>query len=265
MKKMIMVTILLITLLSICIASPVYAQELTPAEAAYALTIADHAFRVGDAFTRLGELIQNPQMGDDVWTLSVAAQLVTIQLLYEEAMEIEPPSSMAHIHYKYVQGMKHYDKSTRLVAKGFDELDVNLIEEATVEINRGEASINEATQLMEEFTEARSAEPAPTPTPAPTPAPTPPTAPEPEEDEGCFIATAAYGTDTAQEIYILRDFRDRVLLPNSLGAEFVSSYYECSPPVADFVSKHELLRTIIREILIDPIVVALNWTQDLWR
>jgi hypothetical protein len=81
---------------------------------------------------------------------------------------------------------------------------------------------------------------------------------------GCFIATAAYGTDTAEEIDILREFRDRVLLPNSLGARFVSLYYKTSPPIADFISQHEVLRTAVRVGFVDPIVAILNWTHDLW-
>lgn len=81
---------------------------------------------------------------------------------------------------------------------------------------------------------------------------------------GCFIATAAYGTDTAKEIDILREFRDTVLLPNSLGARLVSLYYKTSPPIADFVSQHEVLRTAVRVGLVDPIVAILNWSRDLW-
>jgi len=80
----------------------------------------------------------------------------------------------------------------------------------------------------------------------------------------CFIATAAYGTDTAKEIDILREFRDTVLLPNSLGAEFVSLYYKTSPPIANFVSQHEVLRTAVRVGFVDPIVKILTWTHDLW-
>jgi hypothetical protein len=45
----------------------------------------------------------------------------------------------------------------------------------------------------------------------------------------CFVATAAYGTDTAEEIGLLREFRDVVLLPSGLGAEFVSLYYRSLP------------------------------------
>ena len=80
----------------------------------------------------------------------------------------------------------------------------------------------------------------------------------------CFIATAAYGTDTAKEIDILREFRDEVLLPNSLGVMFVSLYYRTSPPIADFISQHEVLRTAVRVGFVDPIVKILTWTHDLW-
>jgi hypothetical protein len=80
----------------------------------------------------------------------------------------------------------------------------------------------------------------------------------------CFIATAAYGTRTAQEISILREFRDTVLLLNSLGAKSVSLYYRTSAPVANFISQHEVLRTAVRVGFIDPIVAISNWSHDLW-
>jgi len=80
----------------------------------------------------------------------------------------------------------------------------------------------------------------------------------------CFVATAAYGTDTAKEIDILREFRDTVLLPSSLGAKLVSLYYQISPPVANFISQHEVLRTAVRVGFIEPIVAILDWSHDLW-
>jgi hypothetical protein len=80
----------------------------------------------------------------------------------------------------------------------------------------------------------------------------------------CFIATAAYGTETAIELDILRDFRDQVLLNNTLGSRFVEAYYKLSPPVADFIAKNDFLRAVARETLIDPIVNLLQWSQGLW-
>ena len=82
--------------------------------------------------------------------------------------------------------------------------------------------------------------------------------------QGCFIATAAYGTDTARELDIMREFRDAVLLPDSLGARFVSIYYKTSPPIANFISQHEVLRTVVRVNFVDPIVRILSWSHDLW-
>ena len=80
----------------------------------------------------------------------------------------------------------------------------------------------------------------------------------------CFVATAAYGTDTAEEINILREFRDVVLLPGGLGAELVSLYYEVSPPVAEVIWQHDFLRTAVRVGFIDPVVAILNWSHALW-
>jgi hypothetical protein len=80
----------------------------------------------------------------------------------------------------------------------------------------------------------------------------------------CFIATAAYGTYTAKEFDILREFRDEVLLPNRLGALFVSLYYRTSPPIARLISEHEVLTTVVRVGFVDPIVTILDWSRDLW-
>jgi parallel beta-helix repeat protein len=80
----------------------------------------------------------------------------------------------------------------------------------------------------------------------------------------CFIATAAYGTDTAKEIDVLREFRDEVLLPNSLGSKLVSFYYRTSPPIANLISQHEALRTAVRVGFVDPVVKILTWSHDLW-
>ena len=80
----------------------------------------------------------------------------------------------------------------------------------------------------------------------------------------CFIATAVYGTDSTEEIDILREFRDVVLLPSGLGAELVSLYYKISPPIAEVISRDDFLRTAVKVGLVDPIVAILNWSYALW-
>jgi subtilase family serine protease len=86
-----------------------------------------------------------------------------------------------------------------------------------------------------------------------------------EEETGCFIATAAYGTPTAEEIEILRNFRDEILIPNSAGEILVNTYYDVSPPLAEFIAEHDTLRTIVRVGIIEPMVRTLEFSEDIWK
>jgi hypothetical protein len=70
----------------------------------------------------------------------------------------------------------------------------------------------------------------------------------------CPLTAAAYGTGTAERLHVLREFRDLVLLQSAAGSHFVALYYRLSPPVADFIASHDLLRTFIRELLVDPLI-----------
>jgi hypothetical protein len=81
---------------------------------------------------------------------------------------------------------------------------------------------------------------------------TPPSTPRP----GCFIATAAYGTPLAEQIQILREFRDEYLLTNPLSQAFVDFYYKVSPPIAEFITEHPSLKPIVRAALLPAVAMS---------
>jgi hypothetical protein len=69
----------------------------------------------------------------------------------------------------------------------------------------------------------------------------------------CFIATAAFGSYEDRYVKVLRDFRDQVLLPTSMGHAFVDWYYDHSPPAADYIAQHKAAR-IGTQILLWPVI-----------
>lgn len=76
--------------------------------------------------------------------------------------------------------------------------------------------------------------------------------------KSCYIATATYGTSTAKEIDILRTFRDDILLKYTSGRIFINLYYRLSPPLANQITKHTILKKISLHLLIKPILRLIN-------
>ncbi|MBU0507604.1 zinc ribbon domain-containing protein [bacterium] len=75
-----------------------------------------------------------------------------------------------------------------------------------------------------------------------------------EVESKCFVATAAYGSPIAEDVLILRKFRDQVLLNHALGQGFVRAYYVLSPVLARWIAPRPRMRRLARLIL-HPFVI----------
>lgn len=64
-------------------------------------------------------------------------------------------------------------------------------------------------------------------------------------DTRCFIASELYGI-SGSETFLLRQFRDEVLLANPFGIIIVKFYYSISPYFVGLLKQHEGLRKLIR-------------------
>ena len=70
---------------------------------------------------------------------------------------------------------------------------------------------------------------------------------------GCFIATACCGSQDAPEVAVLRQYRDRCLLPCVVGRSLVWLYYTISPPAAAIIRKSPRIQAALRRRMIKPI------------
>ncbi len=68
-------------------------------------------------------------------------------------------------------------------------------------------------------------------------------------DKKCFIASAAFGSPLNRYVQRFREFRDRYLLPSSIGKKFVETYYQYGPALANSIHESERMRALTRGVL----------------
>lgn len=69
------------------------------------------------------------------------------------------------------------------------------------------------------------------------------------DDKSCFISTAAFGSNMANEVETFRQFRNQFLIPHEFGRYLVKAYYQYSPPAANLIAESEFLKFIARVLL----------------
>ena len=85
--------------------------------------------------------------------------------------------------------------------------------------------------------------------------------PPTEENGGCLIATAAYGSEMAPQIQQLRELRDNTVLSTQSGIAFMSGfnqfYYSFSPSIADFERENPVFKEIVK-VGLTPMLSSLS-------
>ena len=81
------------------------------------------------------------------------------------------------------------------------------------------------------------------------------------EGGGCLIATAAYGTELAPQVQMLREVRDSVLGSTIVGTSFMSGfnqfYYSFSPAISNIISENQNIQNATR-VFITPMITTLS-------
>lgn len=78
---------------------------------------------------------------------------------------------------------------------------------------------------------------------------------------GCLIATAAYGSELAPQVQLLREIRDNTVSSTALGTAFMTSfnqfYYSFSPTIADWERQNPVFKDGVRAFL-TPMISTLG-------
>ena len=81
---------------------------------------------------------------------------------------------------------------------------------------------------------------------------------------GCLIATAAFGSELAPQVQLLREIRDNTVLQTESGASFMTGfnqfYYSFSPAVADYERENPAFKETVKMTLA-PLLTSLTLLQ----
>jgi hypothetical protein len=86
-----------------------------------------------------------------------------------------------------------------------------------------------------------------------------------EEGGGCLIATAAYGSEMAPQVQLLREIRDNQLMNTESGSAFMTGfnelYYSFSPYIADMQRESPMFKEVVK-LGLTPMLSSLAIMQN---
>ena len=86
-----------------------------------------------------------------------------------------------------------------------------------------------------------------------------------EEDGGCLIATATYGSEMSQQVQQLRELRDNQLLQTESGKQFMGMfnqiYYSFSPTIANYERENPYFKETVK-LGLTPMLSTLSLMEN---
>jgi len=87
---------------------------------------------------------------------------------------------------------------------------------------------------------------------------------DPSDRGGCLIATAAFGSEMAPQVQLLREIRDNTVLQTESGTSFMAGfnqfYYSFSPVIADYERENPVFKEAVK-LTLTPLLTSLTLLQ----
>lgn len=120
-------------------------------ESNYRSAYATHSKKLTDSLNQTGNLLVNNKIGDEEWTLKLAASLIMLQDVTQNPPNAQVPDKFKEVNSLYLQALEKFNQSAKLTPEALDEGNTKKMQRATNLMNDGGEILKSANSLLKEM------------------------------------------------------------------------------------------------------------------
>ncbi|ACM12807.1 hypothetical protein HNV23_02865 [Bacillus paranthracis] len=120
-------------------------------ESNYRSAYATHSKKLTDSLNQTGNLLINNKIGNEEWTIKLAASLIMLQDVTENPPNVPVPDKFKEVNSLYMQALEKFNQSAKLTPEALDEGNTNKMQKATNLMNDGGEILKSANTLLKEI------------------------------------------------------------------------------------------------------------------
>ncbi|HFK1732378.1 hypothetical protein OCD85_13275 [Bacillus pacificus] len=120
-------------------------------ESNYRSAYATHSKKLTDSLNQTGNLLINNKIGNEEWTIKLAASLIMLQDVTENPPNVQVPDKFKEVNSLYMQALEKFNQSAKLTPEALDEGNTNKMQKATNLMNDGGEILKSANTLLKEI------------------------------------------------------------------------------------------------------------------
>lgn len=90
-------------------------------ESNYRSAYATHSKKLTDSLNQTGNLLVNNKIGDEEWTIKLAASLIMLQDVTQNPPNAQVPDKFKEVNSLYLQALEKFNQSAKLTPEALDE------------------------------------------------------------------------------------------------------------------------------------------------
>ncbi|OQR56565.1 hypothetical protein CDB3_12190 [Bacillus sp. CDB3] len=120
-------------------------------ESNYRSAYAIHSKKLTDSLNQTGNLLINNKIGNEEWTIKLAASLIMLQDVTENPPNVQVPDKFKEVNSLYMQALEKFNQSAKLTPEALDEGNTSKMQKATNLMNDGGEILKSANTLLKDI------------------------------------------------------------------------------------------------------------------